>query len=64
MSKYLSRKFVVTIMIMIAGPAVPYAYKHMGVSDTVTLAVLALIGGIGAAYGIVNVAQDKIGKGE
>lgn len=62
LSKYLSRKFIVTLLIMILAPLIPYIYKVNGVSDSISMAVLALIGGVGAAYGVLNVAQDKVEK--
>lgn len=57
MSKYVSRKFVVALLVMAVVSYAPIAYKHAGVDDTVVLAVLAIIGGVGVAYKVV---QGKI----
>jgi hypothetical protein len=59
MEKVLSRKFVVTILIMIASVVVPLMYKKAGVSDSIVMAVLALLGGVGVAYKVVNVMEHK-----
>ena len=58
MSKYLSRKFLLTIMVLILAYCAPIAYKSAGVSDTVALAVLAIMGGVGAAYGFIQGKLD------
>lgn len=64
MSKYLSRKFIVTIFVSIASVAVPILFKNQEVSDTVSIMVLGIIGGIGTAYGIINLKESKIDKGQ
>lgn len=64
MSKYLSRKFLVTIFVALSSVVVPILFKHAEVSDTVVLMVLGILGGIGTAYGILNVKESKIDKGQ
>ena len=61
-NKWLSRKFVVTIIVFCAAIFIPILYKHAGVSETVILAVLGIVGGIGVAYGIINVQDAKVDK--
>jgi hypothetical protein len=63
-NKFMSRKFIVTIMVMVAASVLPSAYHGAGVSDTVVLAVLGIIAGIGASYGVLNVkdAQNELKK--
>ena len=61
-SKYFSRKFLVTIMVMLGAVVSPFLYSKAGVTDTVTLAVLAILGGVGVAYGVVNVKDAGLNK--
>ena len=57
-AKYFSRKFIVTILVAIIGAIAPIVYTKLGVSEMVTMTVLAMVGGIGAAYGVINI-KDK-----
>lgn len=57
--KYLSRKFLITLLLMILSSVLPLVYHKDGVSDTVTLTVLGLMTSIGVAYKIANVAESK-----
>lgn len=58
-AKYFSRKFILTILISLMSAIAPVVYKKFDVSDMVTLSVLALLGGVGAAYGFINIkARD------
>lgn len=57
-SRFLSRKFLVTILVSMLTAILPIAYQKTGVSETIMLAVLAIIGGVGVAYGVVNI-KDK-----
>lgn len=57
-SKFFSRKFIVTLLVITLGPVLPIAYKHLEISETVMLAVLALVSGVGIAYGVIN-TKDK-----
>lgn len=63
-SKFLSRKFIVTIAVMILSVAAPILYQNLGVSETVTLTVLAMIGGVGTAYGVINYKDAKLDQGK
>lgn len=57
--KFLSRKFILTIGVLMAAVMYPKVYKEAGVSDSVTLAVLALLCGVGVSYGFINVKDSK-----
>lgn len=61
--KYFSRKFILTLLISFLSVGAPLMYKNNGVSDNIAIAVLAILGGIGAAYGFVNVKAAE-GKKE
>lgn len=58
--KYLSRKFLLTLLVVILSSVLPVVYKDKGVSDNVLLVVLALFGGIGAAYHFVNLKEAQV----
>lgn len=58
-SKYLSRKFILTAVVLyILGKAL---FTKLDVSDPVAMLILSLIGGVGIAYGFINVKDAKIG---
>lgn len=57
--KIMSRKFIITLLIMVGSVAVPLLYKKAGISDLVVMTVLAIIGGVGVAYKAVNLAEHK-----
>jgi len=58
--KYFSRKFVLTVFVLLLAVIAPVAYKDKGVSDMVLLAVLGILSGVGVAYGFLNVREAKI----
>jgi len=58
-TKFLSRKFILTVLVMGMAGALPIAYRHIGVSDMVTMTVLCLLGAVGAAYGFMNIKDAK-----
>lgn len=60
MSKYLSRKFLLTVTILLLSSALPVIYKNSQVSDSVMLAVLAILAGVGTAYGFLNLKEANI----
>lgn len=60
--KYLSRKFLLTVLVIFCSVYFPKIYKEAGVSDSIALAVLALLGGVGVAYGFVNVKDASLEK--
>jgi hypothetical protein len=62
LNRYFSRKFVLTIVVMLLSVGAPLLYKTNGVSDSITLSVIALLGGIGVAYGFINVKDAKLDK--
>lgn len=57
--KYLSRKWILTLVVLAQASSVPVYFHKEGISDTVTLTVLALMTAIGVAYKIANVAESK-----
>jgi len=58
--KYFSRKFVLTVFVLLLAVIAPVVYKDKGVSDMVLLAVLGILSGVGVAYGFLNVREAKI----
>lgn len=59
-SSYTSRKFVISIVAIIAALAVPIAFKLLDISDSITMASLGFIFSSATAYGILNVQADKV----
>lgn len=59
-TRFLSRKFILTVAVLLMVGILPMVYKSNGVSETVTMTVLALLGAVGVAYGFVNVKDAKI----
>lgn len=62
MSKYFSRKFVLTVFISLLAVVVPVVYKDKGVSDTVLITVLGILSGVGVAYGFLNIKSKSLGE--
>ena len=60
-SKYFSRKYTLTLLVLALTGGAPIVYKNVGVSDTVTLTVLLIFASVGAAYGFINVKSAKAG---
>lgn len=58
-TRFLSRKFILTVLVLFLTGALPMIYKANGVSDTITLSVLITLASIGAAYGFINVKDAK-----
>lgn len=56
---YFSRKFLLTVVVLIMAYFIPIKYKENGVSETVTMTVLVLLASVGAAYGFINVKDAK-----
>jgi hypothetical protein len=61
MNKFLSRKFIMTIVLGILAFVTPIVFAKFAISETVILAVLGLYTGIGVTYGILNVREKKTG---
>jgi hypothetical protein len=59
-NKFLSRKLIITLIIMGLVTYIPMAYKGAGVSDTVVMAVLGILAAVGAAYKALNVKETKL----
>lgn len=59
-TRFLSRKFILTAVVLLMVGGLPMIYKSNGVSETVTMTVLILLGSVGAAYGFMNVKDAKI----
>ena len=60
MIKFLSRKFIISILIVVISFICPIVYQAMHVSDQVTMLVLGIIGGVGVAYGVINVKDAQV----
>ena len=58
-TRFLSRKFILTVVVLLMVGGLPMIYKNNGVSETVTMTVLCLLGAVGAAYGFMNVKDAK-----
>ena len=58
-SRYISRKFLLTMGVMFMVYKVPTEFKALGVADNITIGVIALLGAIGVAYGFVNIKDNK-----
>lgn len=61
-SKFLSRKFIVTLLVTGLAAVLPFVYQKAGVSENVMLTVLAIIGGVGVAYGVINTKDASLDK--
>lgn len=59
-TRFISRKFILTVVVLIMVGALPMIYKSNGVSETVTMTVLILLASVGAAYGFMNVKDAKV----
>ena len=57
--RYISRKLLLTIGVMYMVYKLPIEFKAAGIADNITIGVMAIIGAIGAAYGIMNVKDPK-----
>jgi hypothetical protein len=62
--KFTSRKFILTVVIITLTALLPMAYKWLGVGEAVTMTVLGIMAGVGAAYGFVNVKAKGKEKDE
>lgn len=60
-SKFISRKFVMSLVVIGLSTIVPIAYKLFGIDDATTMVVLGLYGSVGAVYGVVNTLNKKYG---
>lgn len=59
MQKFISRKFILSILVLLLSVLIPVVYKHLEIGETVTLTVLGIMAGIGTGYGILNVRDSK-----
>jgi len=58
-TKWMSRKFIVTILQVLLMIILPLIYKYSQVGDEVTITVLLAIAGAGSLYTGLNVLQKK-----
>jgi hypothetical protein len=56
---YLSRKFLMSSFILGSAYFLPISLHAHGLSDAIVMASLALVSGVGIAYGIVNIKDAK-----
>lgn len=59
LKKFVSRKFFLTVFIVLLAVLAPIIYKDKGVQDAVTMTVLGILAGVGAAYGFLNIRDSK-----
>lgn len=59
-TRFLSRKFILTVLVILMVGGLPMVYKANGVSETVTMTVLLLLASVGAAYGFMNVKDARV----
>lgn len=59
---FASRKLIVNVGVMISAYVVPVSLHNHGLSDSVVLAALALIGSASAIYSAANVKDSKNGQ--
>ena len=57
--KFLSRKFIITLLILGLAAIAPVLYKEKGVTDSIVMAVLGILAGVGFAYGVVSNKDPK-----
>ena len=55
MSKFLSRKFIITMVIVVLSFITVPFYHSQGISETMIGAILAIYVAVGTAYGVLNV---------
>ena len=60
--KYFSRKFILSIIVVVLAATIPVWFRVNEVQDMVTLSVIALFTGVGVAYGFINVKDAKLEK--
>lgn len=53
--RYLSRKFIISILTFVVASGLPMLYKHLEISDVITMTVLGLISSVAVGYGLINV---------
>lgn len=58
-NKYLSRKFIISILTFITASGLPMLYKHLGISDVITMTVLGLVSSVAVGYGLINVKDSN-----
>jgi len=58
--KFISRKFIMTVVVVLLVSVLPITYKTNEVGDTITMTVLAILAAVGAAYGFINVKDAKL----
>lgn len=61
-SKFFSRKFIVTLLVTMLASMLPVVYTKAGVGEGVMLAVLGILGGVGVAYGVINMKDAALDK--
>ncbi len=58
--RFSSRKLLISSMSTIIACALPIIYKHLGISDVVTMSVLGLISAMALGYSGFNILEKKI----
>lgn len=63
-SPFTSRKFWISIAAVLISCGLPVLYKQLGISESVTLAVLGLVSAISLGYSGANLIDKKISSGQ
>lgn len=58
-SKFLSRKFILTVLVILMVGILPLLFIKAGVSDAICMTVLILLGAVGVSYGFMNLKEAK-----
>lgn len=58
--RFKSRKFLLSVLVMISAMVLPAVFHAIGIADAVTMTSLGMITSVGAAYGLINVHDRKV----
>jgi hypothetical protein len=61
--KLSSRKFWLAQQVVFLSVSVPLLFKHMEISESVTLIAMGVIAGAGTLYGVVNTIDKRLNGG-
>ncbi len=59
-SPFTSRKFWISILATALSCGLPLLYKHLEISDTITISVLGIVSALALGYGGLNLMDKKI----
>ncbi len=55
-----SRKFWISMLATIVSCGIPVIYKHLEISDTITISVLGIVSALALGYGGLNLIDKKL----